>query len=320
MASTGVAGLICASVVLAALVAALCARTGRRRGGAPVAAGAFAGAVVLALALLNVYQFVRHASAGTSPSPGWGWPRVAGAQGEFDGPASTPPAPPPTTARAEPFLTDPAEQDVVDAYARHFYDKDGTWQRRQWLGVRAMQNPNDAWQIQEIMAELKPDFVVEAGTASGGGALFWATVLGQVNPAGRVITIDIQDLSQAARAHPLWRERVEFIHGSSTDPAVVASIAERVRGGRALVILDSDHRYPHVLAELKAYAPLVPVGGYVVVQDSNVNGHPVAPGFGPGPMEAIDAFLAADDRFAVDRSRESLLHTMHPRGYLKRLK
>ena len=113
---------------------------------------------------------------------------------------------------------------------------------------------------------------------------------------------------------------MEFIQGSSTDPSTVARLAERVRGKRVLVILDSDHSMAHVLQELRSYAPMVDVGGYLIVQDTNVNGHPVYPEHGPGPMEALDEFLKSDDRFEIDRTREAFLFTMHPRGYLKRVR
>jgi cephalosporin hydroxylase len=64
----------------------------------------------------------------------------------------------------------------------------------------------------------------------------------------------------------------------------------------------------------------VGLGSYCVVEDSNLNGHPVAQEFGPGPMEAIQAFLAENDAFEVDRSREKFYLTFNPSGFLKRVK
>ena len=297
---------IAASVAVAAAVAAYCRR--RRESAAPAVV---AGLVVLGLALLNVYQFNASLDA---PEQTLLRPRAA----TTTGPST--PAFVPRTSTSMPFLSDPAEQEIVDRFHRLFYDTLGTWQERTWLGVPTYQNPNDAWVHQEIIVQVKPDYIIEAGTAVGGSAILWATILRQVNPDGKVITMDIGDPSEGATNHPLWKERVEFIKGSSTDPATVERLRERVRGKRVMVILDSDHRKPHVLAELKAYAPMVNVGSYLIVQDTNVNGHPAAPQFGPGPMEALDEFLASNDQFEIDRDRESLLLTVHPRGYLKRVR
>jgi cephalosporin hydroxylase len=97
-------------------------------------------------------------------------------------------------------------------------------------------------------------------------------------------------------------------------------VAERAAGaGRVLVVLDSDHSRDHVLAELRAYAPLVTPGSYLVVEDTNVNGHPVYEAFGPGPMEAVQDFLKERDDFEVDRSREKFLLTFNPGGWLRKL-
>jgi cephalosporin hydroxylase len=214
----------------------------------------------------------------------------------------------------------PSLPEVVDLYHRAFYDATERAQKMSWLGIQTLQNPNDIWVIQELISRLKPDFLVETGTWKGGSAALWAMIQDQVNPRGRVITIDIEDLVDDATLPPISRRKVDFFLGSSTAPDVVAEVARRVAGGRVMVLLDSDHHKPHVLAELRAYAPLVSVGSYIIVQDTNVNGHPVLPSFGAGPMEAVLEFLASDDRFESDRTQERLLFSMHPRGYLRRVK
>jgi len=86
-----------------------------------------------------------------------------------------------------------------------------------------------------------------------------------------------------------------------------------------MVILDSDHARDHVLQELRLYAGLVTPGAYLIVEDSNVNGHPVLPEHGPGPMEALREFLGGTREFAVDAAREKFFLTFNPKGFLKKL-
>ena len=210
-------------------------------------------------------------------------------------------------------------QAVINAYHQIFYGLPQTWQMNEWMGIETQQNPNDAWITQEIISERKPDYIVETGTMMGGSALLWAMVQEQVNPEGRVITIDIKDRTAEAQKVPAWK-KVDFILGSSADPEVIDRIRERVQGSEVLVILDSAHDKDHVLAELEAYWKMVPVGGYLIVQDTNLNGHPVAPTYGPGPWEALEEFLSTNGHFVIDRDRERLLFTMHPNGYLKRVR
>jgi cephalosporin hydroxylase len=59
-------------------------------------------------------------------------------------------------------------------------------------------------------------------------------------------------------------------------------------------------------------------GSYLIVEDTNLNGHPVEPEYGPGPMEALDAFLAETSDFSIDPRGEKFFLTFNPRGYLKR--
>jgi cephalosporin hydroxylase len=85
------------------------------------------------------------------------------------------------------------------------------------------------------------------------------------------------------------------------------------------VILDSDHHAAHVERELSLYAGMVSVGSYLIVEDTNINNHPVGPHFGPGPMEAASAFLNSNDQFVVDEGRQKYHLTFNPRGFLRRV-
>lgn len=87
-----------------------------------------------------------------------------------------------------------------------------------------------------------------------------------------------------------------------------------------MVILDSDHKKVHVLNELKIYSKFVSKGSYLIVEDSNINGHPVLPNFGLSPMEAIKDFLKENKNFIIDKTKEKFFLTFNPNGYLKRIK
>ena len=208
--------------------------------------------------------------------------------------------------------------DKIDGFHRTFYEE-LRFKQVTFLGVPLAKNPMDLWIYQEIVHETRPEAIVECGTFAGGSALYLAHLLDMIGapPQSPVITIDIGRYASRA-AHP----RIDYRVGSSTDPAIVAGVHATVAGRRTLVILDSDHSAAHVAAELDAYAPLVPPGGYLIVEDTNVNGHPVLPGYGPGPHEAVDQFLRTPwgQEFSRDLDREKFLFTFNPGGYLRRRK
>jgi len=219
------------------------------------------------------------------------------------------------TTRMPPART--RDQTVVDAFHELYYTRaaENTWQNTRWLGITAFKCPLDLWIYQEIICEQSPDVIVECGTCLGGSALFLASLCDLLG-RGRVLTIDL-DAPEGKPQHP----RITYLQGSSTAPETIA----RLRGligehEKVLVILDSDHHRDHVLSELRLYAPLIRPGGYMIVEDTNINGHPVAPDFGPGPMEAVEAFLRENRDFAVDETREKFLMTFNPRGHLKRVR
>ena len=172
-----------------------------------------------------------------------------------------------------------------------------------------------------LLIPRRTDIEDAQGTFQGGSAIIWAMILEHVNPSASVITIDIEDKrTPRAMRMSLMRNKVKFLLGSSTSPKIVAEVKRRVRGKSVVLILDSLHTKAHVLDELRAYWRLVEVGSYIIVQDSAINGHPIAKYTGPGPWEAVEAFLAENDHFVIDKSRERFLLTNNPNGFLKRVR
>lgn len=196
----------------------------------------------------------------------------------------------------------------------YYYSPERTWQDTRWLGIPVRKCPLDLWIYQELIQRVRPDVIIESGTRFGGSTLFLANLCDLLEK-GRVVSIDI-DLIEGRPRHG----RIEYLLGSSVDPAIVgqarASVAE---GESVLVILDSDHSREHVLAELRAYADLVTPGSYMIVEDTNINGNPVRSDFGPGPMEALETFLVERSDFVVDETCEKFFVTFNPRGFLKRV-
>ena len=220
-------------------------------------------------------------------------------------------------ARARGFalrpLKGPLESSIAWAFHRLYYSPASrTWSNTYWLGTQTQKCPLDLWIYQEILHELQPAAIVETGTASGGSALFLASVCDLLGH-GEIMTVDIVERKRPA--HP----RVTYVSGSSTAPETAARVRQFV-GDRSpvLVILDSDHSKTHVTEELRLYSPLVTPGSYVVVEDTNVNGHPVAPEHGPRPMEAVREFLEDSPEFVVDEAREKFFLTFNPHGFLRR--
>ncbi len=211
-----------------------------------------------------------------------------------------------------------SDRELADRFLNLYYGarrENLTWGNTQWLGIKTLRCPLDLWLYQEIIFETRPGLIVETGTAHGGGALFLASMCDLVKH-GEVISIDIVQ-SSAWPQHP----RLTYLTGSSVGADVVKTVRRaQADAKQALVILDSDHSKDHVLAEMKAYDPLVGAGGYMIVEDTIVNGHPLRPEFGPGPMEAVDEFLQSTDRWMIDRSKEKFLLSFNRSGYLKRVR
>jgi len=201
-----------------------------------------------------------------------------------------------------------------EAYFKWYYDT-GVWKGVQYRGVRTLKSVSDMWNYQEIIHDLDVQWIIETGTRHGGSALYFADLLALRGARGKVVSIDLDAVSNWVTEHP----RIEFLYGDSAAPdmvRLVESVLTEPRG-RLFVILDSDHSRDHVLRELHAYVPLMRSGDYLVVEDTCINGHPVRPEFGPGPWEAVEQFLAErPGALRPDTGREAKFgFTCAPRGF-----
>jgi cephalosporin hydroxylase len=201
-----------------------------------------------------------------------------------------------------------------------------------WFGRPMIQLPDDMLRLQEVIYAVKPDVIVETGIAHGGSLVFHASLCKAIG-RGRVIGVDIEIRPHnraALEAHEL-AGLITLIEGSSIDPAVVSKVRGLVREGeRALVILDSNHTKDHVLAELRAYAPLVAVDSYLVACDGIMGDLVGAPRSGAdwrwnNPKEAAAAFASEDPAFVIEEPRwpfnEGTVRqrvTYWPSGFLRR--
>ena len=191
-------------------------------------------------------------------------------------------------------------------YLEWFYNRN-VWKNLHYRGVRTLKLPLDMWNYQEIIFQNNLHWVIETGTRHGGSALFFADLLTAGKREGAVITIEVthEALDPAVTNHP----GIRFLLGDSTGEPIIKQAMAMVpaqRQGGLLLILDSDHAAAHVFRELAAWVPLLRQGDYVVVEDTIVNGHPVRPEFGPGPMEAIKTYVERDPgKLIKDEAREA---------------
>lgn len=212
-----------------------------------------------------------------------------------------------------------------------------------WLGRPIIQFPQDIVAMQELVWATRPDLIIETGIAHGGSLVLSASLLAMLDYCDAAKTgatldprashrkvlgldIDIRPHNRLAiEAHPL-AHKIEMIQGSSTAPEVIAQVQAYARNfERVMVCLDSNHTHEHVLAELRAYAPLTTHGCYCVVFDTFVEDMPAdlfpdrpwAPG--NNPRTAVRAYLDANADFEIDTAiPDKLQVTVAPDGFLRR--
>lgn len=159
-----------------------------------------------------------------------------------------------------------------------------------WQSVQIVKNQFDLRRYFDIIVEANPEVVVETGCQAGGSSLFFMDVLEMITSETPYIGIDIPGLWHEAvynYPHPHMLIRRDCLH-----PDTIETIRPHVEGKRALIVLDSVHTEAHVDEELRLYAPLCGVGSYLVVEDTDHEGHPILADYGPSARRSVAKFMA----------------------------
>ena len=143
---------------------------------------------------------------------------------------------------------------------------------------------------------IRPKRILELGTFTGYSALCLAEGLAE---GGKVVTIEHNDeLEETIRRNiarsPLG-ERIELVIGDAKEVLYRPSLADTFE----VVFIDADKR--EYCAYLEAVYPLVPIGGFILADNTLWDGHIIDPAYDKDKqtlgLRAFNDKLAEDERF-----------------------
>jgi cephalosporin hydroxylase len=203
-----------------------------------------------------------------------------------------------------------------------------------WLGRPIIQYPEDLVRLQEIIYRAKPTVIIETGVAHGGSLIYYAGLFKAMGVGRLIIGVDVEirpHNRSAIEAHEL-APLIALVEGNSVSPEIVEKVAMLLRpDDRVLVILDSNHSYAHVTAELEAYSRFVSPDSYLIAMDGIMRLVADSPRAKPSwatdnPANAAEDFVQRDRRYVIEsptwQFNESPLDkpiTAWPSAYLRRV-
>lgn len=145
---------------------------------------------------------------------------------------------------------------------------------------------------------LRPKRILELGTFTGYSALCLAEGLAE---DGKLVTIEHNDELEETIRHNLSRsplgEQIELVIGDAKE--ILSTFNNQHSTLFELVFIDADKR--EYCAYLEAVYPLVPVGGFIVADNTLWDGHIIDPAYDKDKqtlgLRAFNDKLKEDDRF-----------------------
>ncbi|MCH7788298.1 MAG: class I SAM-dependent methyltransferase [Acidobacteria bacterium] len=210
-----------------------------------------------------------------------------------------------------PTEPEPIAEDLRTAFIEAYW-RSLAWRDQHWLGTPIKGAPTDLLVYQELVSSVDPDWIIHTGNDPGKTKMFAS--LCELRARGTVLAIGATDDGH------IDNDRVRYLQGPSQGSEVAEEVASLIGDEpNAMVILGSPIGAIGIMAEFKNFAPFVPVGSYVIVEDTIVNGRPVWPGYGPGPGEAVKRILSQAGGFVADAFPERHGLTFAPSGFLRRI-
>jgi predicted O-methyltransferase YrrM len=140
------------------------------------------------------------------------------------------------------------------------------------LRHQAIQKVPELTPLIALVRRLRPQRVIEIGTAHGGTLYVWSRLAAD---DGRLVSIDWPDPSmpelppeEQLRALVRPGQHLEIVRGDSHAEATRARVEQALGGEPAdFLYIDGDHSYEGVRRDFEDYAPFVRPGGLVALHD-----------------------------------------------------
>lgn len=216
--------------------------------------------------------------------------------------------------------------DVLFGYDVLFEDQK-LYDKITWKGMLMQQDPSDAIAIQMMLWKEKPDLMIEFGTNTGGGAVFYAEIMTGYNPNAHVITLDVENRigkswagavpGVRADSSPLWGHAVRHVVGLPPSKEVqtqVRALVKEFGAKKVFINEDGSHHAEHVFQNVEAYHDLVPECGWILFQDTKLDRMRGC----KGPVAAQTKFMSKYPGYKVKRDYELFLYTQHAGGFVQK--